>query len=143
VVDVDDWSWAELSFGQARVTIEASRVALGAEAMPLELYGSEGSIAGDLRRGVMELRRFDGREREFRQQAAEDPWVRAVEALRPPARLTLGSFVDLHAAGLHHAMRRLRDEDPAPGLAPTLGDSAAAEALSHAITADLQLELSR
>jgi predicted dehydrogenase len=141
-VDVDDWSWAELSFGDARVTIEASRIAFGAETMPLELYGSEGSLVGDLRRGDMELRRFDGRESAFRQRAAEDAWVKAVQALRPPAPLTLGSFVDLHAAGLHHVMRRLRDEDPAPGLAPTLADSAAAEALAHRITADLQLELS-
>jgi predicted dehydrogenase len=142
-VDVDDWSWAELSFGDARVTIEASRIAFGAEAMPLELYGSEGSLVGDLRRGDMALHRFDGREHAFHQQASEDPWVKAVEALRPPARLTLGSFVDLHAAGLHHVMRRLRDEDPAPGLAPTLGDSAAAEALAHAITTGLQPEPSR
>lgn len=142
-VDVDDWSWGELAFGEARVTIEASRVAFGAEGMPLELYGSDGSLVGDLRRSVVALRRFDGRESAFNQEAADDPWVRAVEALRPPARLTLGSFVDLHAAGLHHAMRRLRDEDPAPGLAPTLDDSAAAEALAHAITADLQAERSR
>jgi predicted dehydrogenase len=139
-VDVDDWAWAELAHGDTRVTIEASRIAYGAEGTPLELYGSEGSLVADLRRGTLALHRFDGRVHEFRREAAADPWVRAVEDLRPPARLTLGAFVDLHAAALHHAMRRVLGDDPAPGLAPTLADSAAAEALAAAATAGLQVE---
>ena len=126
-----------------RLTIEASRVAYGAEGMPFELFGTSGSLVGDLRTGRLELRRFDGGEATYRQQAADDTFVRAVEALRPPPRLTLGSFVDLHAAALHHAMRRAIGDDPAPGLAPTLADSAAAETLSHAITAGIAPRLSR
>lgn len=137
-VDVDDWAWAELEVGDGvRVTIETSRVALGAEGMRFELFGTEGSLVGDLRSGGLELQRFDGGEHAFRQQATSDPFVRAVEALRPPARLSLGSFVDLHAAALHHALRRAIDDDPAPGLAPTLAESAAAESLAHAITAGI------
>jgi predicted dehydrogenase len=142
-VDVEDWAWAELAFGDARVTIEASRVAYGAEAMPFELFGTDGSLVGDLRRGEIQLSRFDGRQDEYRRQAAADPFVTAVAALRPPARLSLGSFVDLHAAALHHALRRTLGDDPAPGLAPTLADSAAAEALAHAVTADLFAEVAR
>jgi predicted dehydrogenase len=135
-VDVDDWAWAELRFGaELRLTIEASRVAYGADAMPFELFGSEGSLVGDLRAGRLELRRFDGGEEAYRERAADDAFVKAVRALRPPPRLTLGSFVDLHAAALHHALRRTIGDDPAPGLAPTLADSAAAEELAHAITA--------
>lgn len=140
-VDVDDWAWAELAHGDARVTIEASRIAYGAEGTPLELFGSEGSLVADLRRGALTLHRFDGREGEFRREAAADPWVRAVDDLRPPARLTLGAFVDLHAAALHHVMRRVLGDDPAPGLAPTLADSAAAEALAAAVTAELQVQV--
>ena len=53
--------------------------------------------------------------------------------LLPPARLTLGPFVDGHAAGLHHFLVRLIGGDPVPGLAPTLADSAAAERLVAAM----------
>jgi predicted dehydrogenase len=133
-VDVDDWSWGELELGNgARVTVEASRIFLGAEGVPFELYGSGGSLVGNLDEGRVMLRRFDGREAEYRAAAALDPYVRAVEALRPPVRLSLGSFVDLHAAGLHHMLLRTAGNDPAPGLAPTFADAAAAESLAHAI----------
>jgi predicted dehydrogenase len=133
-VDVDDWSWGELELGNGvRVTVEASRIFLGAEGVPFELYGSAGSLVGDLEEGRMVLRRFDGREAEYRAAAALDPYVRAVDALRPPVRLSLGSFVDLHAAGLHHMLLRTAGDDPAPGLAPTFADAAVAETLAHAI----------
>jgi predicted dehydrogenase len=134
VVDVDDWSWAELGTpGGASVTVEASRVSLGSEGMPFELYGAEGSIVGDLGAGTYVLRRFDGGEASFRREVSADPLVRAVDVLRPPARLSLGSFVDLHAAALHHAALRAVNRDPAPGLAPTVADAAIAERLAHDI----------
>ena len=136
-VDVDDWAWAEIGLpGGRRATVEASRVSLGAEAEPLELYGSEGSLVADLEDGrPPRLVRFDGREAEFRRRAAADPELRALADLRPPARLTLGPFVDGHAAGLHHFLLRVRGRDPVPGFAPTLADSAAAERLVADITA--------
>jgi hypothetical protein len=56
-----------------------------------------------------------------------------VEELRPPPRLTLGSFVDLHAAALHHALLRVAGLDPAQGLAPSLTDAAVSEQLAHEI----------
>lgn len=133
-VDVDDWSWAELvTPAGASVTVEASRVSLGAEGMPIELYGTEGSMVGDLGTGAFVLHRFDGAAERFRREAAADPWVRAVIGLRPPPRLSLGSFVDLHAAALHHAMLRVAGRDPAPGLAPTFADAAVAERIAHDI----------
>jgi len=133
-VDVDDWSWGELEFGSgAHVTVEASRIFLGAEGLPFQLYGIEGSLVGDPERGRLTLRRFDGREAAYHEVARGDPYVRAVEVLRPPSRLTLGPFVDLHTAGLHHAMLRVAGDDPATGLAPTLSDAAAAETIAHAI----------
>jgi len=137
VVDVDDWAWAELAMtsGEGEVTVEASRVALGAEGMPFELYGSAGSLVGELGSGQLVLRRFDGREAEYRTRAAGDALVLAVEQLRPPTRLSLGSFVDSHAASLHHCLLRVAGSDPAPGLAPSLADAATAEAIAHRIVA--------
>lgn len=136
-VDVDDWAWGELATvaGDGRVTVEASRVFLGADGAPFELYGTAGSLVGDLGTGNVVLRRLDGLEAEYRARAANDPLVRAVSALRPPARLTLGSFVDSHAAALHHFLLRVVGADPAPGLAPTFTDAAAAEAVAHRIVA--------
>jgi predicted dehydrogenase len=133
-VDVDDWSWAELEFeGGSHVTVEASRIFLGGEGVHLQLYGTEGSLVGNPDEGRLELRRFDGREAAYREIARADPFVRAVEALRPPARLSLGSFVDLHAAAMHHVLARVAGNDPTPGLAPTLSDAAAAESIAHQI----------
>lgn len=71
----------------------------------------------------------------FRGRAAADPELRAVRDLRPPARLTLGTFVDGHAAVLHDFLLRVLGCDPVPGFAPTLANSAAAEHLAAAITA--------
>ncbi len=131
---MDDWSWGELELSNgAHITVEASRIFLGAEGVPFELYGTAGSLVGDLGTGRIALRRFDGREAVYREAASRDPFVRAVEALRPPARLSLGSFVDLHAAALHHVLLRVAGDDPAPGLAPTLADAATAESMAHEI----------
>jgi len=134
-VDVDDWAWGELQFDAgAHVTVEASRIFLGAEALPFELYGSAGSLVGDLHDGgALALRRFDGREAAYLEAAGRDPFVMAVQELRPPARLSLGPFVDQHAAGLHHLLVRMTADDPAPGLAPTFADAAAAESIAHAL----------
>jgi predicted dehydrogenase len=135
-VDVDDWAWGELEFADgAHVTVEASRIFLGGEGVPFQLYGSEGSLVGNLDGGRLALRRFDGRDAAYREIARADPLVRAVEALRPPARLSMGSFVDLHAAALHHVLARVAGDDPAPGLAPTLSDAAAAESIAHQVIA--------
>lgn len=133
-VDVDDWAWGELEFaGGSHVTVEAARIFLGGEGVPFQLYGTEGSLVGNLDGGRLALRRFDGREAAYREIAQVDPFVRAVEALRPPARLSLGPFVDLHAAALHHVLERVAGNDPAPGLAPTLNDAATAESIAHHI----------
>ena len=132
-VDVDDWAWGELEFAGAHVTVEASRIFLGGEGVPFQLYGTEGSLVGNLDGGRLVLRRFDGREAAYQEIARADPFVRAVEALRPPARLSLGSFLDLHAAAFHHVLARVAGSDPAPGLAPTLTDAAAAESIAHRI----------
>jgi predicted dehydrogenase len=133
LVDVDDWAWAELEVGVARINIEASRASLGAEGMPFQLFGTEGSLVGDAGSGALQLRRFDGGEAAFETASRRDPWLRVVEELRPPPRLTLGSFVDLHAAALHHALLRVAGLDPAQGLAPSLTDAAVSEQLAHEI----------
>lgn len=133
-VDVDDWAWAELGVpGGARVTVEASRIALGAEGAPFQVFGSEGSLVADLGAGPLRFRRFDGSEARWREAAADDPDLRAVTALLPPPRLTLGSFVDGHLGALHHFLLRVAGSDPAPGTAPTLTDSAVAEGLVEQI----------
>src|SRR5437588_8526291 len=111
-VDVDDWAWGELEFGGAHVTVEASRIFLGGEGVPFQLYGTQGSLVGNLDGGRLALRRFDGREAAYGEIARADPFVRAVGALAPPPRLSLGSFVDLHAAALNHVLVRVAGSDP-------------------------------
>ena len=105
----------------------------GRRGRPVRAVRYRRSLVGNLDGGRLALRRFDGREAAYREIACADPFVRAVEALRPPARLSLGSFVDLHAAALHHVLARVAGNDPAPGLAPTLQDAAAAESIAHQI----------
>ncbi len=134
-VDVDDWAWAELRVpGGAHVTVEASRIAFGAEGAPFELYGTEGSLVANLERvAPLRFTRFDGAEATWRKRAGADPEAHAVAALLPPSRLTLGSFVDSHLASLHHFVLRVAGSDPVPGWAPTPHDAAIAEALVAAI----------
>jgi predicted dehydrogenase len=135
-VDVDDWAWAELrTAAGVAITVEASRIALGAEGTTLELYGSQGSLAGQLDdRTPPSLRRFDGDESSYWRMVKADPEARAVFSLLPPARLSLGNFVDIHLASLGHFLQRVAGEDPLPGYAARLADSAVAERLVAKIT---------
>lgn len=129
--DVDDWAWAELrAEGDASVIVEASRIAYGAEGSRLELYGTEGSLIADLDSpAAPRLRRFDGRESDWRSQAEADDRVVRIRDLLPPERLSLGLFTDLHAASLHHFLLRVAGHDPDPALAPSFHDSEVAERL--------------
>ena len=135
-VDVDDWAWAEVRLpGGGKATIEASRISLGADRAGGALWVRR--QPGRRSRGwplaaPPPLRRAGG---SFRSRVAADPELRAVGDLRPPARLTLGTFVDGHAAALHHFLLRVLGGDPVPSFAPTLADSAAAERLVAAATA--------
>lgn len=135
--DVDDWAWLELETDRgAAVTVEASRIAFGAEASALEIYGSEGSLTCDLRGGgAQRLLRFDGRESDLLRAAAGDPTAAAVQDLLPPQRESLGPFTDCHAASLHHFLLRVAGADPAAAIAPTAEASAAAEAIVAAALA--------
>jgi predicted dehydrogenase len=135
-VDVDDWAWAELQTATgAAITVEASRIALGAEGTTFELYGTQGSLVGQLdSRTPPTLTRFDREESSYWRPVDADPEVRAVLALLPPPRLSLGIFVDTHLASLHHFLLRVAGHDPLPGYGASLADSAIGERLVATIT---------
>jgi predicted dehydrogenase len=103
--------------------VETSRIALGAECCRIELYGTNGSIVCDLHHEL------EPRVQTFR----PGPAVAAPAMLQylPPARLSLGSFMDAHQASLYHFMLRCAGSDPTPGWAPRFTDSLAAERLVY------------
>ncbi|HLN64239.1 MAG TPA: Gfo/Idh/MocA family oxidoreductase [Symbiobacteriaceae bacterium] len=128
-VSVDDWALlhVETEAGVPGV-VETSRVALGAECQRVELYGAKGSLVVDLAtEGEPRLCAFDG----------TAPVVASIPATRllPPARLSLGRFVDTHQASLYHFLLRVAGVDPAPGWAPGFADALAAERLVYAALA--------
>ncbi|HYM96972.1 MAG TPA: Gfo/Idh/MocA family oxidoreductase [Candidatus Sulfotelmatobacter sp.] len=136
IVDVDDWGWAELrTVGGTVLTVEASRLAYGAEGARFEFFGSEGSLTADLDvPDGLRLRRFDGQEAACWRRLAEAPEVQSLLRLLPPERLTLGPFVDMHLASLHHFLLRVSGDDPNPGYAPGLAVSAIAERIVEAVS---------
>jgi predicted dehydrogenase len=135
-VDVDDWAWAELrTAGDAAVTIETSRITLGAEANTFAFYGSQGSLVGRLDNQTRPvLTRFDSTESSYWRMLDAESEVKTLLSLSPPSRLSLGVYVDTHLASLHHFLRRVMGADPMPGYGASLADSAAAEQLVAKIT---------
>lgn len=125
-VAVDDWALlhVETEAGVPGV-VETSRVAMGAECQRVELYGSNGSLVVDLAtEAEPRLRTIDG----TAPAVAENP----AAGLLPPARLSLGRFVDTHQASLYHFLLRVSGVDPAVGWAPGFAEALAAERLVYA-----------
>ncbi|HWI66294.1 MAG TPA: Gfo/Idh/MocA family oxidoreductase [Symbiobacteriaceae bacterium] len=119
-VDVDDWALLHLEApGGLPGIMETSRIALGNEHFTVELYGTGGSIVCDLSRETAPRFQTFG-------AAPPMPEPPALQ-YQPPARLSLGRFVDNHQAALLHFLLRCTGSDPTPGWAPTFGDSLAAE----------------
>lgn len=129
-VKVEDWAWCELGSASAHVTVEVSRVALGATSIFIHVFGSEGSITMDLLRDAQpELVRLDGRESDYRLTARASSTFREAMKLMPPEALTLGWFTDAHLAALHHFLLRVTGSDPLPGYSPTVKDAIEVETL--------------
>jgi len=101
-VEVDDWAEVRCSLASGAVgTIEASRVGDGLEETTLEIFGRDGSllISGD----KPEFPRwFDRRGAELHPAttSADGPFTHAALSVWPPAKLSLGWFVNAHAASL-------------------------------------------
>lgn len=101
-VDVDDWAEMQCTLISGAVgTIEASRTGDGLEETTLEIFGQDGSvrISGD----QPEFPRwFDRRAGELHPAShrSDGAWTRAALSVWPPAKLSLGGFVNAHAASL-------------------------------------------
>jgi predicted dehydrogenase len=123
-VDVDDWALLHVT-NPAGVpgVVETSRIALGAECCRIELYGTNGSIVCDLHHEL------EPRVQTFgpAPAVAEPPSLQYL----PPARLSLGAFIDAHQASLYHFLLRCAGTDPTPGWAPRFADSLEAERLVY------------
>lgn len=104
-VTVDDAAWAWMTMrGGAKVSIEASRMALGRRnALRIEVYGSDGALAFDLERlNELELYRADDppTEQGFRRILVTEPGHSYLEGWWPPG----------HTLGWDHAfVHQIRD----------------------------------
>lgn len=108
-VTVDDWSEARCTLVSGAVgTIEASRIGDGLEGTALEIFGREGSIriSGD---SPEFPRWFDRRSGELHTatRTADGPVTQSALSVWPPAKLSLGWFVNAHAASLLWFLRNV------------------------------------
>ncbi|HWI61706.1 MAG TPA: Gfo/Idh/MocA family oxidoreductase, partial [Symbiobacteriaceae bacterium] len=125
-VEVDDWAELTCTLESGAVgTIEATRAGDGQEESTLEIFGSDGS----LRMSGGALQWFD-RTTGTRPTPPPGPYLKALMTVFPPARLTMGMFVDTHLASLHWWLRRVADpawEAARPPLAAGIEDGLAAQ----------------
>lgn len=128
---VDDWALLRFETASGvKGAAEVSRIAWGAEAFRVEIFGSGGSITCDLEHDYLpRIKRLDG----------SSPAVPAPSCLElvPDEKMTMGQHLDCHFGSLHHFMLRLADEDrwAEEGLAPELGDCLEAERWIAAVLA--------
>jgi predicted dehydrogenase len=137
-VEVDDWAELTCTLKSGAVgTIEATRGGDGQEETVLEIFGSEGSLRISSNLGNIFPQWFERPTGTMHERTGEKPgpYLRALLAVLPPARLTMGSFVDAHTASLHWWLRRIADPAWAAGqppLAATIEDGLAAQEVLEA-----------
>lgn len=136
-VEVDDWAELTCTLRSGAVgTIEATRAGDGQEETALEIFGSEGSLRISSNGSIFPqwFERATGTAHE-RNGEKPGPYLQALLSVLPPARLTMGSFVDAHTASLHWWLRRIVDPawaDRQPPLAATIADGLAAQEVLEA-----------
>jgi predicted dehydrogenase len=137
-VEVDDWTELTCTALSGAVgTIEATRAGDGQEETALEIFGTEGSLRISSLVGQTHPQWFDrtGGVLHTREAGEAGPYLKALLEVYPPARMTLGGFVDAHAASLHWWLRRVLDpawEQGRPPLAASVADALAAQELMAA-----------
>lgn len=119
---VDDWAGMEITHENSVVSqAEVSRIAWGAEAFQVDLFGSKGAISCDLEKDYFpKVKLLDG----------SSPPASFPEALRlgTDEKSTLGMGTDCHFAALNHFLHRIAGLDVyEQGLAPELKDCLRAE----------------
>ncbi|MDF2626743.1 MAG: oxidoreductase [Symbiobacteriaceae bacterium] len=137
-VEVDDWAELTCTLGSGAVgTIEATRAGDGQEETVLEIFGTEGSLRISSNLGNIFPQWFERSAGALRERNAEKPgpYLAALLRVLPPARMTMGAFVDAHTASLHWWLRRIADPAWAAGLPPlaaTMEDGLAAQEVLEA-----------
>ncbi|MFZ5817036.1 MAG: Gfo/Idh/MocA family protein [Bacillota bacterium] len=136
-VEVDDWAEITCTLRSGAVgTIEATRGGDGQEETALEIFGTEGSLR--LSSGAQQFPLwFDraGGNLLLRSGERPGPYLQALQRVYPPAKLSMGSFVDTHMASLHWWLRRVTDPAWAEGLPPlaaSIDDGLAAQEVLEA-----------
>lgn len=144
-VTVDDWAEVRCTLASGAVgTIEATRAADGQEGTVLEIFGRDGSLA--IRTEAVDFPQwFDRRAGEMRTRGAamDGPLTKALLQVYPPAKLTMGPFVDPHAASLHWFLQRVQAYNGQPAFAEpaaSLGRAAVAGRLTPDIPAALRAQ---
>lgn len=113
---VDDWAQMHVSMVSGiQGTAEVSRIAWGAEALEIQIYGTRGSITCDLEKDMFpNIKLLNG----------SSPVLPSSDSLQlvPDEKSTMGVSMDCHFGALNHFLHRYVGEDQWPDLAPSLND---------------------
>jgi predicted dehydrogenase len=117
-VDVDDWALCMLELENgARGSIETTRMCGGvSDTSRVQIFGSEGSLEVDFM-NPMQVSLYDRKRAQTVVGPMDFPLAdgqRALKDIYPPAKLSMGSFIDTHFASIMDFLHCIKENKPSP-----------------------------
>ena len=117
-VDVDDWALCMLELENgARGSIETTRMCGGvSDTSRVQIFGSEGSLEIDFM-NPMQVSLYDRKRAQTVVGPMDFPLAegqRALKDIYPPAKLSMGSFIDTHFASIMDFLHCIKENKPSP-----------------------------
>ena len=117
-VDVDDWALCMLELKNgARGSIETTRMCGGvSDTSRVQIFGSEGSLEIDFMNPT-QVSLYDRKRAQTVVGPMDFPLAegqRALKDIYPPAKLSMGSFIDTHFASIMDFLHCIKENKPSP-----------------------------
>jgi len=117
-VDVDDWALCTLELENgARGSVETTRMSGGiSDTSRIQIFGSEGSLEVDFL-NPMQVSLYDRRKAQTVVGPTDLPLAKGQRPLNdiyPPAKLSMGSFIDTHFASIMDFLYCISENQPSP-----------------------------
>ncbi len=117
-VDVDDWALCTLELENgARGSVETTRMSGGiSDTSRIQIFGSEGSLEVDFL-DPMQVSLYDRKKAQIIIGPTDLPLAKGQRPLKdiyPPAKLSMGTFVDTHFASILDFLHCIQENQPSP-----------------------------
>ncbi|MDK2981226.1 MAG: hypothetical protein PWQ55_1573 [Chloroflexota bacterium] len=117
-VDVDDWALCTLEMENGSIgTVETTRMSGGINDISrVQIFGSEGSLEVDFL-NPLQVSLYDRKQAKTILGASDAPLAKGQRPLKeiyPPAKLSMGNFIDSHFASIMHFLYCIQEGQPSP-----------------------------